>query len=235
VNEQKVQSDQEELRCKTLIDTLTTTLNGLNPIPIDNTAEIARLKVSGGVVGGGGGWWVVDLDGSGWHCVVLVLVNYFFLFINRWDTVLSDVFLVGNVFFFPCSFFLFFFVLLHQEQIQATQTKKQAAGDLDTDEGDLEEARCKGVVRKLKKTLEGLNPVPVNNTREIQRLKTEIIGVEKEKEKARWKGTKSVDPAMHARAIECLGYVHHNHTCGVATVLLCVLLCGGGYFLAIFF
>jgi hypothetical protein len=86
VNEQKVQSDQEELRCKTLIDTLTTTLNGLNPIPIDNTAEIARLKVRGGVVvvggvvGGGGGWWVVDLDGSGWHCVVLVLVNYFFLF-----------------------------------------------------------------------------------------------------------------------------------------------------------
>ena len=140
------------------------------------------------------------------------LGDHFFLFITGGTLFFSDVFLVGNVFFFPCSFFLFFFVLLHQEQIQATQTKKQAAGDLDTDEGDLEEARCKGVVRKLKKTLEGLNPVPVNNTREIQRLKTEIIGVEKEKEKARWKGTKSVDPAMHARAIECLGYVHHKKT-----------------------
>jgi len=67
VNEQKVQSDLEELRCKTLIETLTTTLNGLNPIPIDNTAEIARLKVRGGVVvGGGGWWWVVDLSGFGW-------------------------------------------------------------------------------------------------------------------------------------------------------------------------
>jgi hypothetical protein len=64
VNEQKVQSDLEELRCKTLIETLTTTLNGLNPIPIDNTAEIARLKVRVArwwwwVVGGGGGFeWI---------------------------------------------------------------------------------------------------------------------------------------------------------------------------------
>ena len=65
VNEQKLLSDQEELRCKTLIDALTTTLNGLNPIPIDNTAEIARLKVRGHTIGvtrwAGVLLWGVDL------------------------------------------------------------------------------------------------------------------------------------------------------------------------------
>ena len=116
MGEQKRANDKEEVRCKRLIEEALIKLNGLNPVSVDNTEEVARFN----------------------------------------------------------------------QDIAVLQEQKETARNAETEEGDAEEGRCKGLIRALKTKRNALNPIPIDNTLEITKLKQDIAALKKQQETARY-------------------------------------------------